>query len=138
MTEKFKYGPLVWNHLEDDDESGNYWWPGLSPVKYDEAGIPIDEKNLQCLPISCPVHPGYNIKHSVFSSTLKEYLPSIDEWQTWFDEHFIEIDEARIKREILRWYAKQNKKSRRFYELQNRVKSLDEMVEAVWPLEDDK
>tara|TARA_Y100000004_G_scaffold30491_1_gene31758 strand:- start:208 stop:624 length:417 start_codon:yes stop_codon:yes gene_type:complete len=138
MTEKFKYGPLVWNHLEDDDESGNYWWPGLAPVKYDETGIPIDEKNLQCLPITCPVHPGYNIKHSVFNSALKEYLPSVDEWQTWFDEHFIEIDEARIKREILRWYAKQNKKSRRFYELQNHVNSLDEMVEAVWPLEDDK
>ncbi len=49
MTEKFRYGPLVWNHIDDEDDSGNYWWPGLSPVKYDEMGIPSDIKGLQCL-----------------------------------------------------------------------------------------
>ena len=103
MTEKYKYGPLVWNHIDDDDDSGNYWWTGLAPVMYDEVGIPSDEKGLQCLPISCPVHPGYNVKHSVFSSPLQDHLPSIDEWQTWFDEQFIDIDKARIRREILRW-----------------------------------
>ena len=24
--EKFKYGPLVYNTTEDEDDSGNYWW----------------------------------------------------------------------------------------------------------------
>ena len=138
MTEKHKYGPLVWNHIDDDDDSGNYWWTGLAPVKYDEVGIPSDEKGLQCLPISCPVHPGYNVKHSVFSSPLQDHLPSIDEWQTWFDEQFIEIDKARIRREILRWYAKQQNKSRSFYELQKRANSLNEMVNLVWPPEENK
>ena len=138
MTEKYKYGPLVWNHIDDDDDSGNYWWTGLAPVKYDEVGIPSDEKGLQCLPISCPVHPGYNVKHSVFSSPLQDHLPSIDEWQTWFEEQFIIIDKTRIQREVLRWYSKQRNKSQRFYELQNRVNSLDEMREEVWPLEDEE
>ena len=138
MTEKYKYGPLVWNHIDDDDDSGNYWWTGLAPVKYDEVGIPSDEKGLQCLPISCPVHPGYNVKHSVFSSPLQDHLPSIDEWQTWFEEQFIIIDKTRIKREILRWYSKQRNKSQRFYRLQERVNSLEEMVEEVWPPEENK
>ena len=138
MTEKFKYGPLVWNHVDEEDGSGNYWWPGLAPVKYDEMEIPVDEKNLQCLPITCPVHPGYSIKHSVFNVALQDYLPSIDEWQTWFEEQFIIIDKTRIQREVLRWYSKQRNKSQRFYELQNRVNSLNEMVEVVWPPEENK
>ena len=56
MTEKFKFGPLIWNHIDDDDDSGNYWWPGLRPLRYDDMGIPTDAKGLQCLPMSCPVH----------------------------------------------------------------------------------
>ena len=138
MTQKFKYGPLIWNHVEEEDDSGNFWWPGLIPVKYDDMGIPTDEKGLQCLPMSCPVHPSYQPKHSVFSSPLQDHLPSIDEWQTWFEEQFIIIDKTRIKREILRWYSKQRNKSQRFYRLQERVNSLDEMREEVWPLEDEE
>lgn len=138
MEEKFRYGPLVWNHIDDDDDSGNYWWAGLAPVKYDHMGIPSDEKGLQCLPMNCPVHPGYNIKHSVFNSSLADHLPSIDEWRTWFEEQFIEIDDARIKREILRWYSRQRNKPRRFYELQESANSLNEMVDLVWPPEENK
>ena len=138
MTEKFKYGPLVWNFIDDEDDSGNFWWPGLSPVKYDYMGIPVDEKDLQCLPVSCPVHPSYNIKHSVFNLPLQDHLPSVEEWQTWFDEHFIEIDEARIKREMLKWYSKQRYKSDKFYELLEHVNSLNEMVNLVWPPEENK
>ena len=138
MTEKFKYGPLVWNFIDDEDDSGNFWWPGLSPVKYDYMGIPVDEKNLQCLPISCPVHPNYEPKHSVFNFTLQDYLPSIEEWQDWFDNQFIMIDEARIKRDILRWYSRHRYKSKNFFELQESANSLDEMVEAVWPPEENK
>ena len=138
MTEKFRYGPLVWNHIDDDDDSGNYWWPGLSPVKYDEMGIPSDIKGLQCLPITCPVHPGYDIKHSVFNVALQDHLPSIDEWQDWFDSQFIKIDETRIHREILRWYVKRGKCTTNFYVIQARAKSLNEMVEVVRPPEENK
>ena len=138
MTEKFKYGPLIWNHVEEEDDSGNFWWPGLTPVKYDDMGIPTDEKGLQCLPMSCPVHPSYQPKHSVFNLPLQDHLPSIDEWRDWFEGHFIIIDEARIKREMLKWYSKQRIKSQRFYELQEHVNSLNEMVNLVWPPEENK
>ena len=138
MTQKFKYGPLIWNHVEEEDDSGNFWWPGLTPVKYDDMGIPTDEKGLQCLPMSCPVHPSYQPKHSVFNKALQDHLPSVDEWRDWFEEHFIIIDEARIKREMLKWYSKQRIKSQRFYELQEHVNSLNEMVNLVWPPEENK
>ena len=138
MTEKFKFGPLIWNHIDDDDDSGNYWWPGLAPVDYDKSGIPVDTKGLQCLPMSCPVHPGYEIKYSVFNKKIKDHLPAFKEWKDWFENHFIEIDEARIKRDILRWYSRHRYKSKNFFELHESVNSLDEMVEAVWPLEDEE
>ena len=74
----------------------------------------------------------------MFSSSLADHLPSIDEWQTWFEENYIEIDEARIHREILRWYIKQNNKSQNFYKLQESANSLNEMVDLVWPPEENK
>ena len=139
MTEKFKYGPLIWNHVDHEDDSGNYWWPGLSPVKYDDMGIPCDLNGLQCLPISSPVHPDYEPKDSVFNKQIREHLPSEKEWKKWFDEHFIEITSHRIKREILKWYVKQNRvKSENFIKLQANCEMLDEMVEAVWPLDENK
>ena len=60
------------------------------------------------------------------------------EWQDWFDNQFIMIDEARIKRDILRWYSRHRYKSKNFFELQESANSLDEMVEAVWPPEENK
>ena len=48
------------------------------------------------------------------------------------------IDEARIKRDILRWYSRHRYKSKNFFELQESANSLDEMVEAVWPPEENK
>lgn len=136
--EKFKYGPLIWNHTEEEDDSGNYYWSGRPPVGYDEMGIPIDDKGLQCLPLSCPVHPQYQLKHSVFNYYLREHIPSFAEWASWFDENFITIDEARIKREILRWYAKQPARCTQFNNLKKTANSLNEMVEVVWPPEEDK
>ena len=139
--EKFKYGPLIWDHIEEDDNSGNYWWSGSPPVNYDEMGIPIDQRGLQCLPLSSPVHPNYESKHPVFNLPLGEHLPSIKEWKEWFDFHFIEISEHRIKCEILRWYVKdtgRRRLSKKFRKLQSKCNSIDEMVEAVWPPDDDK
>ena len=48
--------------IEAKDDSGNYWWPGSSPLRYDEMGIPIDLQGYQCLPLSSPVHPNYESK----------------------------------------------------------------------------
>lgn len=137
--EKFKYGPLIWNHINEDDDSGNYWWPGLAPVDYDKDNIPIDGAGLQCLPLSCPVHPDYESKDSVFNRHIDTYLPTIDEWGEWFDEHFIEITEHRIKREILKWIAKRSgRNSEDFLKIQAKCETLDEMVEKVWPPDEHK
>lgn len=138
MTEKFKYGPLIWNHVQEEDDSGNYWWPGLPPVEYDREGIPLDNKGLQCLPISSPVHPDYESKNSVFHISINDYLPSLEEWSEWFDEHFIEISEDRIKREILKWYSRQSGKTVEFFKLQENCSTLDEMVKAVWQPDENK
>ena len=62
--EQFKYGPLVYNTVESDDDSGNYYWPGngIPPVGYDEYNIPIDSKGFQCLDAQqCPLHPHYEV-----------------------------------------------------------------------------
>ena len=139
MVKKYKYGPLVWNQVDDDDDSGNYWWTGSSVVDYDEMGIPIDSEGLQCLPLTSPVHPNYQSKDHIFNKQINDYLPSFKEWQEWFDVNFIMINKDRIKREILRWYVKDFRRiSQDFYELQDNVKNLDEMVDAVWPLDENK
>ena len=36
MAEKFRYGPLVYNCFGEEDDSGNYWWPGNPPVAYEQ------------------------------------------------------------------------------------------------------
>jgi hypothetical protein len=111
---------------------------GTIPIGYDKDNIPIDAKSLQCLPMSSPVHPGYQLKHSVFNPLIKDHLPSIDEWRQWFDEQFIEIDDARIKREILRWYEKNQNVTPAFISLYSKCETLQEMVEAVWPQDENK
>jgi hypothetical protein len=89
--------------------------------------------------MSSPVHPSYEMEHPVFNSPLQDHLPSIEEWKDWFELNFIIIDETRTKREILRWYAKQRGMKRsKFFELQKQAKSLNEMVDLVWPPDDDK
>ena len=139
MDKKYKYGPLVWNMIDEDDDSGNYWWSGISPIDYDEMNIPIDTMGLQCLPLSSPVHPNYESENSVFNKQVNDYLPSFKEWQEWFDTNFIEINEHRIKREILRWYVKDPRRiSKDFLKLQDSVKNIDEMVDVVWPPDENK
>ena len=139
MVKKYKYGPLVWNTIDNDDDSGNYWWTGSSIVNYDNMNIPIDSQGLQCLPVSSPVHPSYELQDPVFNEQIKDYLPSFKEWQEWFDVNFIKINEYRIKREILRWYVKDHRRiSQDFFKLQSNVKSLDEMVDVVWPPDENK
>jgi hypothetical protein len=136
MAERFKYGPLIYDtvdDVEDSDGVGNYWWAGLPPVGYDEMGIPIDSRGLQCLPISSPFHPDHISKDPIYNPYINDYVPSIKEWQTWLDENFIVASTLQIKGFILKWYTKQSTISPRFYELQQNAKNLEEMVELVWP-----
>ena len=135
---KYRYGPLIYNTQDEEDDSGNYWWRGLPPVDYDEMGIPIDSKGMQCLPLHCPIHPAYKIKNENFYNIINDYLPSIKECKDWFDENFIESSDDQIKKLILKWYAKQRDKSSKFFKLQQQVNTLEEMVEIIWPQDESK
>ena len=60
--EQYKYGPLVYNTANSDDDSGNYYWSGEPPVGYDNEKIPVDSRGFQCLDaVQCPLHPGYTV-----------------------------------------------------------------------------
>jgi hypothetical protein len=106
---KYKYGPLVWNCNNDDDESGNFYWYGDPCVGYDEIGIPIDSRGFQCLSMDSPVHPLYQPKETSFHSQLDAHLPTIADFTAWFEEHFLIIDDIKIARLILSWWEKQSK-----------------------------
>tara|TARA_R100000008_G_scaffold81904_1_gene65594 strand:- start:1125 stop:1544 length:420 start_codon:yes stop_codon:yes gene_type:complete len=139
MKEKFKYGPLVFNYPDAEDDTGNYWWPGLPPVGYDDARIPIDKLGLQCLPLQSPVHPQYTPVDSQHNRELDIYLPSIEEWKSWFDSEFIDISDHRIKREILKWLVKDyTRLSEKFTKAQAKCNTLDELVEIVWQPDENK
>ena len=139
MKEKFKYGPLVFNYHDAEDDTGNYWWPGLAPVGYDDARIPIDKLGLQCIPLQSPVHPQYTPVDSQYNRELDICLPSIEEWKSWFDSEFIDISDHRIKREILKWLVKDTARiSEKFTKAQADCETLDELVEIVWQPDENK
>lgn len=130
-VESFSYGPLTWassiNRIK-----GNYLHKGDYPVEYDKNNIPIDDGGNQCLPITCPVHPKYKPTNPVLSPMINDTLPSNLEWKRWFDEQFIEIDNARIMREILRWYMKQERQSLEFKKIKASCSTLTELTEKIF------
>lgn len=102
--EKFKYGPLIYNGMWDDDESGNYYWPGKQPVGYDDMGIPVDSEGRQCLPLSCPFHPYFVYKSTKKSQAITYlFLPeNLSCYYDWCNENFINASASTFKRDILR------------------------------------
>ncbi len=101
--EKFKYGPLVYNCIGDaeDDEEGNYYWPGNPPVGYDELGVPVDKDGRQCLPLDCPFHPHYFSTDTITSKYGIKFPASFKDYEEWLDNNFIVFDEATVKRNII-------------------------------------
>jgi len=37
--EIYKYGPLVYNTPDSEEDTGNYYWSGSPPVGYDSARV---------------------------------------------------------------------------------------------------
>ena len=35
--------------------------------------------------MSCPLHPSYELKYSVFNNQIKDHLPTFEEWKDWFE-----------------------------------------------------
>ena len=133
--EKYKFGPLVYVTGVMDDSEGNYFWAGLPPVGYDEFGVPIDKNGLQCLDISCPLHPAWTPTETSYSEILKTDIPSIEYTKKWFEDNFLIISDDQVKRYIMKWWSA--RASRDNYHaylnvLQN-YSSIEEVQEAVWP-----
>jgi len=133
--EKYKFGPLVYVTGAMDESEGNYFWAGLPPVGYDESGVPIDKNGLQCLDISCPLHPSWEPTETVFSEVLQFNIPSIEYFKSWFEDNFLIISDDQVKRYIIRWWrTKAFRDNFRSYNqvLQN-YSSVEEIQEAAWP-----
>ena len=91
MTKKFRYGPLVYNCIADEDDSGNYWWAGNPPVAYEEESgpyrMPVDSFGNQCLPGDCILHPNCRVEEWESVEIFK--VPSLSWCRTWFDDSLI-------------------------------------------------
>ena len=133
--EKFKYGPLVYITPGMDENEGNYFWNGSPPVGYDSDGIPVDAKGLQCLDISCPLHPSHEPTEVEYCEVLASDLPTIASFEEWFDDNFLIVNEKQLRQYIIRWWATHTRRtnSTLYEKIITRYSSVEEIMEAVWP-----
>jgi hypothetical protein len=139
--EKFKYGPLIWNCINEDDESGNYFWNGRPPVGYDTLNIPIDERGMQCLPIESPVHPTWqpDQKEFVYNEYMRQPIPSIEQAKRWFDDNFLVVPVKQCKKYIIKWLSNNLGIRNEFYlGLRNNSNSLEDVMDKLWPQDEHK
>ena len=135
MTEKFKYGPLVYNCYGDEDDSGNYWWSGRPVVGYEQPEgiwkIPVDEMGNQCLPGECILHPNCRVEKWTEHETLGK-VPDIDWCRSWFEDNFLIIEDWDVCRYILRWYW-WNNQNKDYWKSWSKGKSVEQMISEIWP-----
>ena len=135
MGEKFRYGPLVYNSFGEDDDSGNYWWPGNPPVAYEaESGpyrMPVDADGNQCLPGESILHPNCRVEEWETNKPLS-MLPSLEWCRSWFDDNFLIVSDYDVCRYILRWYNWNNRSTPEWVDF-SKNKTIEEMIGEIWP-----
>ena len=136
--EKFKYGPLVYNTSDSDDDSGTYYWNGLPPVGYDSEGIPIDSKGFQCLDATqCPLHPDYAVKDedTEHNEALGCIIPTLASFNSWFEDAFIKAEPRDLAFFVLRWLNFQPDDSPATSVLYAKYAQLDidDIIDTLWP-----
>lgn len=138
--EKFKYGLLIWNSVNEDDESGNYFWNGKPPVGYDDDGIPIDQEGMQCLPIESPVHPSWESDKNQleYNDFLEFEIPSISSTREWFSDNFLVVSDRQCKKYIIRWIRKNRMYLPGFVKMTQGASSLADIMDRVWPQDEHK
>lgn len=135
MAEKFTYGPLVYNCFGEDDDSGNYWWPGNPPVAYEEESgpyrIPVDADGNQCLPGDCILHPNCRVEQWDSHLVLGQ-IPSLAWCREWFDDNFLIISDWVICKYIVRWlwWNLQHEDTWKEY---SQDKTVPEIIGEIWP-----
>lgn len=105
-VKKFKYGPLVYNCINEENEDGNYYWPGDPPVEYDQWGIPIDTNGKQCLGLDCPFHPFHVFEDYEQGPGGFKIPKTFKVYYDWCEENFLVVTKHHIITDILQKYAK--------------------------------
>ena len=136
--EQYKYGPLVYNTTDSDDDTGNYYWPGIAPVNYDDVGIPIDNRGYQCLDVSeCPLHPDYEVAETNMehNKALGCTIPTLDSFNSWFEDAFIKAEPRDLAFFVLRWINFQPDDHPATSALYAKYAQLDieDIINALWP-----
>ena len=135
--EQFKYGPLVYNTTESDDDSGNYYWPGDPPVGYDDEKIPVDSKGFQCLDaVQCPLHPSYSATDDTeHNEALGCSIPTLTSFNSWFEDAFVKADPRDLAFFVLRWINFQPDESPATSALYAKYAQLDidDIIDVLWP-----
>tara|TARA_Y100000389_G_scaffold108813_1_gene105909 strand:+ start:187 stop:615 length:429 start_codon:yes stop_codon:yes gene_type:complete len=136
--EQYKYGPLVYNTTDSDDDTGNYYWPGIAPVGYDDIGIPIDNIGYQCLDVvQCPLHPGYEVKDedTEHNEALGCKIPTLNSFNGWFEDAFIKAEPRDLAFFIIRWLNFQDDVHPATSALYSKYAQLDidDIINAIWP-----
>ena len=129
---KYSYGPLVWNCTSDEDESGNFFWPGSPPCGYDASGIPIDARGMQCLPTQSIIHPSYEPTETFYSEVVKNNLPTIVSARLWLDDNFLVVTDRQVAKFIIRWHAMRVKNHPAWLNIVRTYKTRDRLVDAIW------
>jgi len=129
---KYKYGPLIWNCSSDEDESGNYFWPGSPPCAYDDSGIPIDIHGRQCLPGTSIIHPSYEPTETFYSEVVQANLPTIASARLWLDDNFLIVTDRQVAKFIIRWYELRVRNITNWNNIVRTYKTRDTLVDAVW------
>ena len=136
--EQYKYGPLVYNTSDSDDDSGNYYWSGEPPVGYDDEKIPVDSRGFQCLDaVQCPLHPGYEVKDedTEHNEALGCTIPTLASFNSWFEDAFIKAEPRDLAFFIIRWINFQRDDHAATSVLYEKYAQLDieDIINAIWP-----
>lgn len=135
MAEKYTYGPLVYNCFGEDDDSGNYWWPGNPVVGYEEESgvyrIPVDADGNQCLPGDCILHPNCRVEEWEDHDVLGK-IPSLNWCRAWFEDNFLIIEDWTICKYIVRWIW-WNRKNEESWQTFSEGKSVPKIIGEIWP-----
>ena len=129
LIEKFKFGPLVYNCINEDNEDGNYYWPGNPPVDYDQWGIPIDTNGKQCLGLDCPFHPFHEFEDSETIGLVQNFkIPkSFKVYYDWCEENFLVVTKQHIISDILQKFARYSPPGTTREQIKVLVDKLNEM-----------
>lgn len=103
---KFKWGPLFYiTDIFSDNNVGNYYHPGLPPVSYSTRGVPIDENGIECLDLSCPLHPDWapNKFQVEYNDYLQVSAPKWEVYSEWLNNKLIVCTEGQAKKWMIWW-----------------------------------